>query len=118
MLHDFAFLIVLAVVVAAALQHAKAVRAAGRLPRNVRSQLHATLNIAVLIGSFGLLPATVVWHTWLFLLLAPMGFAIGLRNMSYASRISVTEVESRREIASSQIGASLAVAVGVAALYF
>ena len=94
---DVWFALVLVLVVATALQHALAVRAARLSPRNVRSRLHLLLNFASLIGSFALFPATVMWHTWGFLFLAPAGFAMALRNMVYASKDSATHAESYRE---------------------
>jgi hypothetical protein len=107
------FFVVLAIVLAAALHHSQAVQAAGLSPRAVRSRLHAALNLLSMIGSFALLPATVVWHTFEFLPLVPAGFAIGLRNMAYASRADATWADVRREHLVSVASAIALAVVGV-----
>ncbi len=84
-------LYVLLIIVAPA-QHGIAVVAAGPSPARVRSRLHATLNLSCLAGTVLLLAASVTWQRWIFLTLAPIGFTIGLRNLSYASR-RVSHVE-------------------------
>jgi hypothetical protein len=78
-------------------QHGLAVVAAGAAPARVRSRLHATLNLLCLAGTVLLLAASVVWQRWIFLTLAPIGFTVGLRNMSYAGRTSATSGEWERE---------------------
>jgi hypothetical protein len=107
------FFLVLAIVLAATLHHSQAVQAAGLSPRTVRSPLHAALNLLSLVASFALLPATVVWHTWTFLLLVPTGFAIGLRNMAYASRAEATWAEAQREHLVSVVSAMALALLGI-----
>jgi hypothetical protein len=78
-------------------QHGLAVVAAGPVPARIRSRLHATLNLSCLAGTVLLLAASVVWQRATFLTVAPIGFAIGLRNMSYASRTAATSRQWERE---------------------
>jgi hypothetical protein len=113
---DLWFSVLLVLVVATTLQHARAVRAAGLSPRGVRSRLHLSLNFASLIGSFALFPAVVIWHTWGFLFLAPAGFAMALRNMVYASKDSATHAESRREYLVSLASGGVLSVAGIAVL--
>jgi hypothetical protein len=84
-------------------QHGLAVVRAGPAPARVRSRRHATLNLLCLAGTVLLLAACVVWQRWPFLILAPIGFTIGLRNMRYASRASATSSEWEREHLTSLI---------------
>jgi hypothetical protein len=99
-------LYVLLVIVAPA-QHGLAVVAAGPVPERIRSRLHAALNLLCLAGTVLLLAASVVWQRWVFLTLAPIGFAVGLRNMSYASRASATSSEWEREHLTSMVTAGI-----------
>jgi hypothetical protein len=78
-------------------QHGLAVVAAGPVPARVRSRRHATLNLLCLAATVLLLAACVVWQRWVFLTLAPIGFTVGLRNMTYAGRTSATSSEWERE---------------------
>ena len=88
-------------------QHGLAVVAAGPVPARIRSRLHATLNLLCLAGTVLLLAACVVWQRWMFLTLAPIGFAIGVRDMSYASRPSATSREWEREHLTSLLTAGV-----------
>jgi hypothetical protein len=99
-------LYVLLIIVAPA-QHGVAVVAAGPTPARVRSRLHAALNLSCLAGTVLLLAASVVWQRWIFLTLAPIGFAIGLRNVSYASRASATSIDWEREHLTSLVTAGV-----------
>jgi len=97
-------LYVLLIIVAPA-QHGIAVVAAGPAPARVRSRLHAMLNLSCLAGTVLLLAACVTWQRWTFLTLAPIGFTIGLRNLSYASRRSATSSDWEREHLTSLVTA-------------
>jgi len=99
-------LYVLLIIVAPA-QHGIAVVAAGPSPARVRSRLHAALNLSCLAGTVLLLAACVSWQRWIFLTLAPIGFAIGLRNLSYASRRSATSSAWEREHLTSLVTAGV-----------
>ena len=101
-------LYVLLIILAPA-QHGVAVVGAGPVPARVRSRLHATLNLMCLAGTVLLLAACVVWQRGIFVTLVPIGFAIGLRNMSYASRRSATPRDWEREHLTSLITAGVTV---------
>ena len=88
-------------------QHGLAVVAAGPVPARIRSRLHAALNLLCLVGTMLLLAASVVWQRGTVLVLAPMGFAIGVRNMSYASRSTATSIEWEREHLTSLLTAGV-----------
>ena len=85
--------------------HGVAVVAAGPVPARVRSRLHATLNLLCLVGTVALLAACVIWQRWIFLTLAPIGFTIGLRNMSYAARSSAMSRDWEQEHLTSMLTA-------------
>jgi hypothetical protein len=101
-------LYVLLIIMAPA-QHGIAVVAAGPAPARIRSRLHATLNLSCLVGTVLLLAASVTWQRWVVLTLAPIGFTIGLRNISYASRPSATSSEWEREHLTSLVTAGVTV---------
>jgi hypothetical protein len=90
-------------------QHGLAVVAAGPQPARVRSRLHATLNLSCLIATVVLLAACVVWREAIYLTLAPLGFAVGLRNMHYASQRAATPRDWEREHLTSLITAGVGV---------
>ena len=83
--------------IVAPVQHGIAVVAAGAVPGRVRSRLHATLAIGSMIGSMAILPAALIWGQWLFLIVAPIGFIVGLRNMAWANRPAARRDEWERE---------------------
>jgi hypothetical protein len=93
----------------APVQHGLAVVAAGPRPARVRSKLHAGLNLACLVSTLLLLAAAVTWQRWLPLIVAPIGFAVGLRNMAYASRRSATSSEWEREHLTSTLTAGVTI---------
>ncbi len=80
------FVLYVLLVIVTPVQHGLAVIAAGPAPARVRSPVHATLTFASMAGTFALLPAALLWMRWHFLLLAPVGLIIGLRDLAYASR--------------------------------
>lgn len=91
------FVLYVLVILVAPVQHALAVVAAGPNPGAVRSKVHAVLSVAGIVGSVLLFPAAVVWHQWLFLIVAPIGAVVGLRNMRYARRPTASRAEWERE---------------------
>jgi hypothetical protein len=99
----------LLLLIVAPAHHGTAVIAAGPAPARLRSRLHATLNLSCLAGAVVLLAACVVWQRWIYLILAPVGFVVGVRNMSYASRASATPSEWEREHLTSLITAGMTV---------
>ena len=66
------------------------------------------LNLAAMVGSVALFPASIVWQTMWFLLAVPAGFIIALRNMRYASLTAATPAEWKREHLTSLITAGIA----------
>ena len=58
-------------------------------------------------GSLLLIPAAVVWQQWLFVMVAPIGFIIGLRNLSYANQPFATPTAWQREHLTSMITAGI-----------
>lgn len=88
-------------------QHGLAVVAAGPAPPRMRSRPHATLSLLSMIGSVLLLPAAVMWQQPFYLALVPIGFIVGLRNLSYAARPQATPVEWEREHLTSLITAGI-----------
>lgn len=97
----------LLLIIVAPTHHGLAVVAAGPVPARIRSRLHATLNLLCLFSTMLLLVAAVVWQRGTFLVVAPIGFAIGLRNMSYASRSSATSIDWEREHLTSLLTAGV-----------
>ncbi|MEO8481414.1 MAG: hypothetical protein ABI634_04340 [Acidobacteriota bacterium] len=88
-------------------QHGIAVIAAGRLPRAVRSRRHITLNILSMLGSVVILTASLLWGRWLFLIVAPIGLIVGLRNLNYAIRATSGRRDWEREHLTSQLTAGI-----------
>jgi hypothetical protein len=76
----------LLVILLASVQHAGAVTLAGSNPREVRSTRHGRLNLAVLLATGMVFGVSVAWGRWIWALVAPAGFAVGLRHLSYAGR--------------------------------
>jgi hypothetical protein len=95
------------VAILAPVQHGVSVIAAGPTPGRVRSPIHATLNLTAMLGSVLMLPATILWEAWPYLIVTPVGFIIGLRNMTYATRQSATPLEWQREHLTSLISAGI-----------
>jgi hypothetical protein len=95
------------VIIVAPVQHGLAVVAAADRPSRVRSRLHATLNIAGMLGTVALLAATIAWQQWIFLVVTPIGFVVGVRNLTYTSRSSAMPREWEREHLTSMITAGI-----------
>jgi hypothetical protein len=96
------------VILIAPAQHGVGAIAAGPLPMTLRSRAHALLNTAAIVGSLFVFPAALIWRAWMFVLMTPAGFVIGLRNMRYASHVSATPDEWQREHLTSLITAGMA----------
>ena len=94
-------------IIVAPVQHGTAVARARAVPARVRSRLHATLAILSILGTFALLPAALLWGRWLFLIIVPIGLAIGLQSLAYAARTAATRREWEREHLTSQITAGV-----------
>ena len=97
----------LLVIIVAPVQHGLAAVAAGPLPLTIRSRPHAILSVSAIAGTALLFPAALIWHAWTFLIVMPIGFLVGLRNMLYASRTSAAPVEWQREHLTSVITAGI-----------
>jgi hypothetical protein len=95
------------VIIVAPVQHGLAVIRAGPLPVRVRSRLHAGLSLAGLAGTVLLIPAAIAWQQWTFLVVAPVGFIVGVRNLSYASRPFAAPSEWQREHLTSLLTAGI-----------
>jgi hypothetical protein len=54
-----------------------------------------------------LLPAGVVWRQPAYALIAPIGFIVGLRNLSYAGRSAASPLDWQREHLTSQLTAGI-----------
>jgi hypothetical protein len=97
-------------IIVAPLHHGLAVVRAGPVPARVRSRAHAWLNIAAMIASAALLGGVVAWQQWLALAIVPAGFVIGLRNLSYAGRVTVAHPDEwEREHLTSMLTAGIMV---------
>lgn len=93
------------VTIVAPVQHGLAVVRAGAQPARLRSRLHSALALAGIAGSITLLPASLLWARWPFLLLAPVGLIVGLRNIAYANRATATRLDWEREHLTSLLSA-------------
>jgi hypothetical protein len=94
-------------ILVAPVQHGVATVAAGADPRRLKSVVHALLNALALASSFVLVPAAVVWQRPLYLLVVPIGFVVGLRNLSYAARARAVPVDWQREHFTSTLTAGI-----------
>jgi len=95
------------VIIVTPVQHGLAVVAAGAQPMRTRSRLHAVLNTLALLGSVVLVPAAVSWQQLTFLIVAPIGFVVGLRNLSYATQPFATPAAWQKEHLTSLITAGI-----------
>src|SRR5262245_17121058 len=116
MRHVLLLALYMLVILVAPAQHGVAVLAAGPLPMTLRSRAHAFLNTAAIVGTVVVFPASLVWRTWMFVLMTPAGFVIGLRNMRYASRTSATPDDWQREHLTSLCTAGMALHTSLALL--
>jgi hypothetical protein len=94
-------------IIVAPVQHGLAVVAAGAQPARLRTWPHLTLCLLAMLGSALLLPTLVVWQQITWLAVAPIGFVVGLRQMAYAARPSVTPAEWRKEHLTSLLTAGI-----------
>ena len=101
------FVLYVLLIIVTPVQHGLAVVAAGPAPARMRSRVHAALNVASMLGTPALLAATVVWQRWMFLIVMPIGFVVGLRNFSYGSRRTATSIEWEREHLTSMLTAGI-----------
>jgi hypothetical protein len=90
-------------IIVAPVQHGLAVVAAGPLPARIRTWPHAGLCLASMSGSVLLLPFIVAWQQVTWLVVAPLGFLIGVRQLSYGARRAATPSEWQREHLTSLI---------------
>ena len=95
------------VIIVAPVQHGLAVVAAAGQPFRVRSRQHAVLSLSAIAGSVVLLPAAIAWQQLMFLFVAPIGFIVGLRNLTYASQPFATPIAWQREHLTSTITAGI-----------
>jgi uncharacterized membrane protein len=91
------FVLYVLLIIVTPVQHGLAVVAAGDEPPRVRSRVHAALTFGSMTGTLALLPAALLWQEWYYLIVAPLGLVIGLRNLAWASRTRATASEVRRE---------------------
>ena len=94
-------------IIVAPVQHGVAAVAAGPDPRRVRSAVHATLNTLSILATFAFVPASIAWHQPVYLIVAPIGFVVGLRNLGYAARSSAAPVDWQREHLTSMLTAGI-----------
>lgn len=97
------FVLYVLLIIVAPVQHGLAVVAAGAEPARVRSRWHAALSIACMLGSLAVFPAALLWERWVYLIVAPIGLVVGVRNMSWATRRRVTMADVRAEHLTSLI---------------
>ena len=95
------------VLLVAPVQHGLATLAAGADPRRLRTTAHATLNALAIVGAFVLLPVFVAQQQPLYLIVVPLGFVIGLRNLTYAGRRRPSPAEWEREHLTSMLSAGV-----------
>ena len=91
------FVLYVLLIIVTPVQHGLAVVAAGNAPSRVRSRVHAVLTFGSMVGTLALVPAALLWQEWYYLIVAPLGLGIGLRNLAWASRVSATPEAVRRE---------------------
>jgi uncharacterized membrane protein len=94
-------------IIVAPVQHGVAAVSAGPAPRRMRSAVHATLNTLAILATIAFLPASIAWQQPLYLVVAPIGFIVGLRNLGYAARSSAAPVEWQREHLTSMLTAGI-----------
>jgi hypothetical protein len=88
-------------------QHGIAVVAAAATPRALRSPTFFTLNALSILGAVLILVASLQWRQWQFLIVAPIGLIIGLRDLRYAGRAAAARAEWEREHLTSQLTAGI-----------
>jgi hypothetical protein len=95
------------VIIVAPVQHGLATVAAGAQPMRIRSRLHAALSLLGIAGSVLFLPAVIAWQQWTWLIITPIGFIVGVRNLAYANRPFATPGEWQREHFTSLVTAGI-----------
>ena len=95
------------ILLVAPVQHGLATLAAGADPRRLRTRAHATLNTLAIVGACVLLPVFVAQQQPLYLVVVPLGFVIGLRNLAYAGRVRPRPAEWEREHLTSMLTAGV-----------
>jgi hypothetical protein len=95
------------VILVAPVHHGVAVVAAGPQPFRLRTRLHATLCLLAMVGSVVLLPALIAWSQAMWLVVAPIGFVVGLRQLAYAAKPAATPAEWKREHLTSLLTAGV-----------
>ena len=98
---------VFVLILVAPVQHGLAVVSAGAQPARLRTWPHLTLCLLAMLGSALLLPTLVVWQQITWLVVAPIGFLVGLRQMAYAARPAATPAEWRQEHLTSLLTAGI-----------
>src|SRR5262249_54800442 len=73
----------------------------------MRSHRHAALNTGAIVSTVLVFPAAIIWQAWMLLIVTPVGFIVGLRNMLYASRPPATPQQWQREHLTSLITAGM-----------
>jgi hypothetical protein len=94
-------------ILVAPVQHGLAVVPAGAEPRLIRSRWHITLNLVSMVASVALVPAALLWQRWHFLIVAPIGLVVGLRQIAYAARPRADRREWEREHLTSLLTAGV-----------
>jgi hypothetical protein len=94
-------------IIVSPVQHGLGVVAAAAQPARLRTAPHLALCLLAMVGSVVLLPTLVVWRQVTWLVVAPIGFVVGLRQMVYAARNSATPAEWRREHLTSLLTAGI-----------
>ena len=97
----------LLITIVAPVHHGLATIAAAAQPMRIRSRAHAAWSLLAMAGSILLIPAAVAWQQWLFVMVAPVGFIIGLRNLNYANQPFATPTAWQREHLTSMITAGI-----------
>jgi hypothetical protein len=95
------------VIIVAPVQHGLAAIAAGPEPFRMRSWQHALLSLLAIAGSLLILPAAVSWQQWTYLIVSPIGFVVGLRDLTYAGRRQATPRDWQREHLTSLLTAGI-----------
>jgi hypothetical protein len=94
-------------IIVAPVEHGLRVVTARAEPVLVRSRWHAFLTLGAMVASVALVPAALLWERWHFLIVAPIGLGVGLRQLAYASRPHATRPEWEREHLTSLLTAGI-----------
>jgi hypothetical protein len=94
-------------IIVSPVQHGLAVVAAGDRPARLRSRRHAALSLAAMVTAVALIPSALLWERWAFLIVAPIGLVVGLRQLAYASRPAARQLDWEREHLTSMLTAGI-----------